>query len=200
MIRTPNDVLEFWFGQLDTNGCADEEHSKSWWSKDPAFDTRIRQQFGETHNAVSQGRCEDWLDTPRKRLAYIIVLDQFSRNMFRDSAKMFASDPKALAAAIEGIDRGADKQLMHDERGFMYMPLMHSENLEMQNHCVDLFTRWQQETTGDLQKRVAYGLEFAQQHRNIIKQFGRFPHRNVLLSRKSTPEEIEFLKQPGSSF
>ena len=172
-----DDVLAFWFAD-----------SERWWKKDPAFDAEVRDRFLTLHDAIEQGDHEDWLETPRGALAYVIVLDQFSRNMFRGSARTFASDKRAVTAARRALDQGFDQQLSADERMFVYMPFMHSEDLADQERVVGLFAglpKW---------------LPYAEQHRDIVRRFGRFPHRNALLGRRSTPEEIEFLKQPGSSF
>jgi len=174
-----DEVLEFWF-----------THSDRWWDKDAAFDAEIRQRFGELHAEVSRGEHEDWRATPRGALAYVIVLDQFSRNMFRGTPGAFASDPQALAAARDALARGVDQSLTPEERSFLYMPLMHSEDLADQERCVELFR-----ALGN-----AYSLGFAEQHRDIIARFGRFPHRNAILGRASSPEELAFLTQPGSSF
>jgi uncharacterized protein (DUF924 family) len=194
------DVLTFWFGDLDEQGRADEAHVRRWWTKDTAFDREIHERFGALHEAIVSGAHEAWLESPRGRLAYIIVLDQFSRNMFRGTAKMFAWDEVALREAIEGIDRGMDRAVAHDERAFYYLPLMHSEELDVQQQCVDLFTAWRDEVDEALRDSVANSLDFAVRHLEIVRRFGRFPHRNDLLGRASTSEELEFLKQPGSSF
>jgi uncharacterized protein (DUF924 family) len=194
------EILSFWFGELDSLGRADGAHAGRWWKKDPAFDEALRERFGATHEAAARGERDHWLESPRGRLALIIVLDQLSRNMFRGTARMFACDARALAAATEGVRRGVDKDLFYDGRSFFYMPFMHSEDIEVQEQCVRLFEAWRGELDGDLQERVAWNLRFAEQHRDIVRRFGRFPHRNALLGRASTEEELEFLKQPGSSF
>lgn len=193
-------VLDFWFGTLDEHGLADAEHAARWWAKDEAFDAQLRARFGAVHEAVGGGERETWLATPRGRLAYVIVLDQFSRNLFRDSARAFAWDPQARRAAVSGIDRGEDRALGCDERSFLYMPLEHSEQLGDQERCVALFAALLDEAPPEARERVANALDYARQHRDIVRRFGRFPHRNALLGRTSTPEEVEFLKQPGSSF
>ena len=186
-------VLRFWFGDGDANVRVSSEVSARWWKKSDAFDQEIRQQFLAEHEAIHKGQNELWLREPRGRLAYVIVLDQFSRNMFRGTAKMFASDARALAAALSGIEAGDHTKLGPDERAFLYMPLMHSESLAMQNKCVELFGL-------DHDEGAASSVAFAVQHRDIIARFGRFPHRNEVLVRVSTPEEEAFLRQPGSSF
>lgn len=173
------DVLAFWF--------ADEAR---WWKKDPAFDAEVQARFGELHAAVARGDHEDWRATPRGALAYVIALDQFPRNMFRGTPRAFTTDEQARRAAVAAIDAGFDAQLTPDERAFLYMPLMHSESVDDQHRCVALFTKNGPERNVD----------FAVKHRDIVVRFGRFPHRNEILGRESTPEETEFLKQPGSSF
>lgn len=173
-----DEVLRFWFADPDR-----------WWVKDPAFDAEIRDRFGALHAAIERGEHEAWLDTPRGALAYVIVLDQFSRNIFRGTPGMFAADARALAATNAAIARGHDAALSPQERGFLYMPLMHSEALADQDRSVALFGAL---GTGQL--------DYAERHRDIVRRFGRFPHRNAILGRASTPEELEFLTQPGSSF
>jgi len=198
--QTPETVLLFWFGELDANGCADAVHAQRWWKRDAEFDKSIRERFLETHAAVTRQECESWLTHERSRLAYIIVLDQFSRNMFRNTEQMFASDGRALQVTLEGHKLSMDEALHLDERCFYYMPLMHSEDMAMQNKCVKLFGDLAQSVEGRLRDRVNNNLKFAIAHRDIIERFGRFPHRNALLGRSSTVQELEFLKQPGSSF
>ena len=194
------DVLRFWFGELDAQGRADPEHSARWWRKDAAFDQLIRDRFGALHTAVSAGERDGWREAPRGRLAWIVVLDQFSRNMFRGSPVMHAGDARAVAAAREGVERGVDRELAHDERTFFYMPFMHSEELADQDRCVALLAGWRDDLAGDMRERVAGLVPYAEKHRDLIRRFGRFPHRNALLGRDSTDEERDFLAQPGSSF
>jgi uncharacterized protein (DUF924 family) len=195
-----DDVLSFWFGELDRHGCADAVHAARWWKKDPAFDAEIGRRFGALHAAIAAGECEDWLVTDRGRLAYVIVLDQFSRNMFRGTARMFACDEQACAVALSAIDAQVDRRLALDERGFLYMPLMHSESLALQERCVALFAGLVEATDAETGGRVLEQLEYARRHRDIVARFGRFPHRNAALGRMSTSEEVAFLAEPGSSF
>lgn len=196
----PEEILTFWFGELDELGRASKACQDRWWSKDPALDAQIRQQFGATHTAAMRGELDSWLVNPRTRLAYIVILDQLSRNMFRETAAMFASDPLALRAALTGIDAGMHRQLKLDERGIFYMPLMHSEQLSEQERCVALFLELTNEVTGSARAAMLSRVGFAERHRDIVKKFGRFPHRNAVLGRESTPDEVEFLAGPGSSF
>jgi uncharacterized protein (DUF924 family)/nitroreductase len=196
----PERVLSFWFGESDGNGMSSDEYVGHWWKKDPGFDETIRERFGQEHAAIVRGERNGWLLSARGRLAYVIVLDQFSRNMFRGEAGMFAQDEQALRAALEGIELGMDRAVHGDLRAFYYLPLMHSENLAVQEHCVQLFETFVSELQGKARDRLANNLKFAIAHRDIVAKWGRFPHRNAILGRKSTPEEQAFLEQPGSSF
>lgn len=193
-------VLEFWFGSLDARGAANEEKSRRWFEKNADFDREIERRFGALHAALRRGENSHWLRTPRGALATLIVFDQFSRNMFRNTKQMFETDPQALAIAKELVARGKDREFRFAERSFVYMPFMHSEALADQERCVELFTAFRDELEGELRERCEYSLDFAVRHRDIIQRFGRFPHRNAILGRASTPEELKFLEQPGSSF
>ena len=199
-LPSPADVLEFWFGTLNDSGRADSAHSQRWWRKDPSFDASIRERFAPLHAAIANGERETWLEQPRERLAYVIVLDQFSRNMFRDTARMFAADARALDAARGGVAHGDDRRLAADERSFLYMPFMHSEALADQERCIELFAQFARELPESERESARAQRQYAERHRDIVRRFGRFPHRNRLLGRESTPEEQEFLKQPGSAF
>jgi uncharacterized protein (DUF924 family) len=193
-------VHRFWFGELDASGRATPEVAKRWFGGPSEFDAAIRDRFLNLHGEIAAGGHRDWLESPRGRLSLVIVLDQFSRNMFRGTAQMFAYDGRALELALDGIGQGEDRLLRCDERAFLYMPLMHSEKLAVQERCVDLFATLADEQSGDSDGRAANSLKFAERHRDIIRRFARFPHRNAILGRSSRPEELEFLRQPGSSF
>ena|SRR5690606_2443019 len=177
----PEQVLTFWF---------DETQPAQWWKKDPAFDQVIAQRFGELHRQACQCELYSWRANAQGRLAEIIVLDQFSRNIHRDTAAAFASDALALALAQEAVAAGADQVLSEVQRSFLYMPYMHSESLLIHDLAVELFRA----------NGIQNNLDFEIKHRDIIARFGRYPHRNGILGRASTEDEIEFLKQPGSSF
>jgi uncharacterized protein (DUF924 family) len=198
--RTPEDVLSFWFGKLDADGFATEEQSKKWFSRDDDFDAEISRLFRSDYDLIAAGKREGWLDAPRSSLAYVIVLDQFARNMFRRSPQAFAADPRALQAAQASVDLRFDRELRTAERVFLYMPFMHAEDLAAQDRCIDLFEGCAAEVPERVRDRVIGNVKYARAHRDIIARFGRFPHRNTVLGRTSTPDEIEFLKQPGSSF
>ena len=175
------EVLTFWFG---------ETSPQQWWKVDPAFDAAVRERFGTLHRAAQRGELWIWRQQPRGRLAEIIVLDQFSRNIFRGTPESFASDPMALALAQEAVAAGHDADLTPKERGFLYMPYQHSESPLVQAESVRLF-----QALG-----VAEQCDFALRHKAIIDRFGRYPHRNEILGREATAEETEFLKHPGSRF
>jgi uncharacterized protein (DUF924 family) len=176
-------VLRFWFGGDAEYGA---EH-KSWFEKDAAFDAEVRRRFLALHEELAQGR--NWLDAPRDCLARIIVLDQFPRNMFRGTPRAFATDGLALAAARHALASGYDRDWLRVEKIFAYLPFEHSESLADQEHACKLMR-----PLGDEQ------YDYALRHKAIIERFGRFPHRNAILGRTSSPEEIEFLEQPGSGF
>lgn len=185
-------VLNTWFGV--PGGAEDGQVQARWFRKDPAFDQRLREQFLPLIEQALRGELTDWDHTPWGGLARVLLLDQFTRNVFRDSARAFEGDALALRAALDLLPR-AEEQLSTLERWFVLMPLEHAEDLAMQTRCVALF-----ETLAAEDTRLKEALDYAIRHRDVIERFGRFPHRNELLGRASTPEEIEFLKQPGSRF
>lgn len=177
----PQSIIDFWFEEIKP---------EAWWKKDVAFDALIAQRFGTLLDSARAGELYAWRETAEGSLAEIIVLDQFSRNIFRDRAEAFAQDALALVLAQEAARRGLDMALPTQRRHFLYMPYMHSESRLIHEQAVKLFT-----SLGD-----AWVLDFEMQHKAIIDRYGRYPHRNAILGRTSTPEEIEFLAQPGSSF
>jgi uncharacterized protein (DUF924 family) len=186
--REARDVLDFWFGP--------EPHVEraQWFRKDAAFDETIRSRFGTTIAAALAGAYGDWCATPRGALARVIVLDQFTRNVHRDSALAFAGDAGALETASEAVGRGFDRALDPYERWFLYMPFEHAEDREAQRRSLELFGALARETGNRAP------LEWAEKHAVVIERFGRYPHRNAILGRASTPEESAFLEQPGSRF
>lgn len=198
-IVEPSDVVSFWFGPRDAEGLAQEAHTQRWFRKDAAFDAEIRARFEPTYHAIMAGEKEGWLAQAEARLAYVLVLDQFSRNMFRGEGRSFAGDSKALQAARAGIECGHDRELTWQQRLFLYMPFMHSEELSDQDRLIELLSNVR-ENGARAQDAIRGTLDYAQRHRDIIARFGRFPHRNELLGRVSTEEEVAFLKTPGSSF
>jgi uncharacterized protein (DUF924 family) len=193
-------VLQLWFGDVDALGRSDERHSRRWFMKDDAFDREVADRFGATYADVRAGIREAWRDDPHGRVAYVIVLDQFPRNMFRGTARMCEGDRQALAAAMEGVARGHDQDLTANERSFLYMPYMHSEDLAVQERSVALFTALAAGAPAPLRASLQANVRYAEEHRDVIARYGRFPHRNALLGRESTPAEIAFIAQPGSGF
>lgn len=175
------EIIDFWF---------DEINKSKWWTKDDEFDEHIRSRFSNIHSRAVKGELFQWRTTSLGMLAEIIVLDQFSRNMYRNTPKSFAYDLTALTLAQSAIAGGYDLQLDKEKRSFMYLPFMHSESLEIHDQAVVLFSKLGNEST----------LQFEYKHKEIIEKYGRYPHRNKILGRVSTPEETEFLKQPNSGF
>ncbi|MFO0565784.1 MAG: DUF924 family protein [Polyangiaceae bacterium] len=194
-------VLEFWLGAADPPGAAPPAVAARWWKKDPEFDAHLRSRFGELHTRASTGQLDAWAAAPRGRSALVIVLDQFSRNLYRSDPRAFAQDTRCLELALEGIARGEHERTRPLLAYFGFMPLMHSEDLATQDRGVELFA-WGSKHFDDpeVEKLFADGADYARRHRDIVARFGRFPHRNAALGRRSSPEELEFLKQPGSSF
>ncbi len=182
------EVLEFWFG------APPGARRRQWFEKDPAFDAEIRSRFLPLYEALARGDRAQWLDDAERCLARIVVLDQFPRNMFRGTPRAFAADPLALQAARHAVDQGDERARLPVERLFFYLPFEHSEALEDQERACELCRPLAAFPETDDAYRYALA------HRDIIVRFGRFPHRNAILGRASTPEELEFLKQPGSGF
>jgi len=175
------EILQFWFEEIEP---------KQYWVKDAEFDRLITQRFSDIHRQACLGELFEWRGSAAGSLAEIIILDQFPRNMFRDTPEAFAQDAQALTLAQEAVARGADQELAGEQRTFLYMPYMHSESLKVHEEAVKLFTR----------NGIKNNLDFEIKHKLIIERFGRYPHRNAILGRESTPEEIEFLQEPDSSF
>jgi len=177
----PSDVVEFWFQEIEP---------ARWWVKNHALDTLIARRFGAIHTAAARCELAHWRTTAVGRLAEVIVLDQFSRNLFRHSAQAFAQDAQALTLAQEAVAMGADAALSAVQRSFLYVPYMHSESLAIHDIAVELFRR--NGIDGNLQSEL--------RHRKVIERFGRYPHRNAVLGRVSTAAELAFLREPGSRF
>lgn len=193
-------LLDFWFGPLPDPEHYPSDRAPSWWKKDEAFDAEIRTRFGAWIEEALAGGMGDWADTPRGQIAYVVLLDQLTRNAFRGSGRMFAGDAMTQALVRTGVERGDDRAMPRIHRAFFYMPLMHSEELADQERCVELFDALASEAPEATQAAYRNNHDFAIRHRDIVARFGRFPHRNALLGRESTPEELAFLEQPGSSF
>ncbi|HUQ29644.1 MAG TPA: DUF924 family protein [Usitatibacter sp.] len=184
----PTEVLDFWFGA--PRGTQRPE----WFRKDDRFDEEIRRRFGEVHHAAARGALDHWRQDRESMLALIVVLDQFSRNLYRNDPRAFAQDARARECTREALARGDDAVSLPVERQFLYLPLEHSEDRDDQVLACSLFARLEE------QSAMKGLMEYAVRHKAIVDRFGRFPHRNSILGRASTPEEIEFLKTPGSGF
>ena len=176
-----NKIIDFWFNELEP---------KQWWQKDDGLDAQIKTRFGELHHQASVNELFGWRESALGSLAEIIVLDQFSRNIYREKPAAFACDALALALAQAAIAKGFDKELTDEQRVFLYMPFMHSESKLIHKEAVKLY-----KALG-----IQNNLDFEYQHKAIIDRFNRYPHRNKILGRDSTKEELEFLKQPNSGF
>ncbi|UUX94106.1 DUF924 family protein [Aquabacterium sp. J223] len=190
---TPDEVLDFWFGPA--HSAASFEANPAWFRKDPAFDAEIARRFGATIEQALAGGLADWQLHPAAALARILVLDQFTRNAFRDTPRAFAGDALALAAARQLVAAGDDRRLPPLRRVFAYLPFEHAEDRAMQAEALRLY--------GDLAEEVpalAGYLDWARKHAEVVERFGRFPHRNEVLGRPSSTEEEAFLRQPGSRF
>lgn len=175
------EVLRFWFEDIKP---------EEWWKPSVDLDKAICDKFGELHRSATLGELEEWRSSPRGRLAEIIVLDQFSRNIYRGKPQAYAWDSMALTLSQEAIRQRANEELSAPKRAFLYLPYMHSESKKIHREAMELFG----------QPGLEYNLEFEIKHKAIIDRFGRYPHRNNILGRESTPEELKFLEEPGSSF
>ncbi len=184
---TPTDeILTFWFGAPESPEYG--TYRVLWFQSSPQLDAEIREKFGDMYEQAVKGELQAFSQTPQGTLALIILLDQFSRNMYRGTVRAFASDAQALALAKHAVEKGFDRQLLPVQRMFCYLPFEHSENLEDQDKSIELFQSLGNEEV----------LVYAQQHRDLIAQFGRFPHRNGILGRKNTPAEEAFLANPDA--
>ncbi|MFO6423460.1 DUF924 family protein [Motilimonas sp. KMU-193] len=193
-------VIAYWFGEL-TDGMADEQHQQRWFAGGEQVDAEIKQQFAAVHQQLANGELEHWLRHDLGRLASIIVLDQFSRNLYRGTAQAFAYDKQALALAKEAVAQGVDLRLPLDYRVFIYMPFEHAEDINEQEHCLALFQGLLEDAQSPKAIEQAQGyLSFAQQHYDIVRQFGRFPHRNEALARSSRQIELRYLAAEHSRF
>ena len=200
------EVLNFWFGPRPYHLEQVRSHSRLWFGEPnapeltPQTDELVRERFGELTRAAASGALRAWETGPRRRLALILLLDQFPRNIFRGTARAFAQDSKALALTLSGMQLGADATLDPVERIFFYMPLMHSESQDVQEEGVAAFRRLCDEADPALRETFEASLASAIEHRDLIARFGRFPYRNRALGRESTPEELRWLGDHANSF
>ena len=193
------EILYFWFGS-DTTGVIPQERLRFWFGGDPQTDRLIRERFSGHLAAAVGGRLDFWGKEAGGRLALILLLDQFPRNIFRDTPRAYAYDDRALQVTLDGLEQGQDGDLSLVERAFMYMPLEHAEDRDMQERSVNLFEQLLKEALPEQEQVFETFADYARRHRDVIARFGRFPHRNKVLGRTSTPEETAFLREPGSRF
>lgn len=193
-------VLQFWFGDSADDATVAARQAALWWQKQAETDAMITARFEPLVKAAAAGTLAQWSATPEGRLALIILLDQFPRNMYRNMPQAFACDPLARGLCLEGLDNGDDLRLRPIERVFFYLPLEHAEDAALQAKSVELFEALDALTQGSGGANLSSYAEFARRHQRIIDRFGRFPHRNAILGRPSSDEEEAFLKTPGSSF
>lgn len=192
-------VLEFWFGSSDP-GAQVKGRMDLWFGADEATDAKVREQYGSLHAAACRGEADNMVQTPGGRLAFILLIDQFSRNIYRGSHRAFAQDRRALHAALDGIDAGVDKSFGMHQRAFMYLPLEHAEDRHLQQRSVELFTALRDGSPKNMRAMAETYLDHAIAHQKVIEEFGRFPHRNSMLSRTTTSDEFNYLRKPGAGF
>ena len=191
-------ILDYWFGELPSDDFFPAEKAAFWFKCDPAVDVYVRENFQKDLDRASRGRLASWEKNPRPALALVLLLDQFPRHIYRDAAQAFDFDEKAADLCLWGIEQGYDRALKPVERWFFYIPLMHAEDADLQKMSVEAYTRLCDEAPATLKEALSGALDYARRHREIIDRFGRFPWRNAILVRESTPEETEFLKTSGS--
>jgi uncharacterized protein (DUF924 family) len=198
-METAESLHAFWFGGPADDAAADRQ-SQLWWSKSATLDAGLAARFEPLVRSARAGMLNGWVDTAQGALALILLTDQLPRNIYRGSPDAFASDAAARAVTVDGLERELDRQLKPIERVFFYLPLEHAESMADQDRAVSLYTRLFQEAPTAQVERYRNFLTYALRHCRVIERFGRFPHRNKILGRISTPEEISFLQEPGSSF
>lgn len=200
VVETPDTIRDFWFGWKTDDAEVAREKSGLWWSKNETTDLVLRKRFATLVAAAGRGALNQWSSSPKGLLALILVSDQIPRNIFRGSPRAFALDHRAREWCKAGLDLGVDKKLRLIERVFFHMPLEHSENLQDQDASVRAFEGLRDEAQPEHSGLFDAYLDFAVRHREVVARFGRFPHRNMVLGRRSTAEEIDFLRGPNSSF
>lgn len=195
-MTTPQTVLDFWFGTSSDP----LEKASTWWEKNDDFDALIKKEFGDLYTQAITDSLEGWGEDPLSLLAHIIVLDQFSRNLFRENGRAWAQDEKALKLCLQGIENKFDEALPPVKRWFFYMPLEHSEDLDMQEKSLEMFEKLVKDAPEELKETFQGALWYAKRHEEVIRKFGRFPHRNSVLGRENTPEEEAYLKDHPTPF
>jgi len=193
-------ILDFWFSDSELDSPQLDSRMDRWFGANDEFDEQIRQEFGELIDLATTGQFDDWTETPRGRLALIILLDQFRRNVYRGTAEAFTHDKTALKITIEGTMAGDHKQLNSVERMFFFMPLQHAESLKIQEKSVSIFNALAETVPGTLHETFLMTAQFAELHRDIVAEFGRFPHRNAVLGRPNSSTETTYLAGDTVSF
>ena len=193
------EVLDFWLGDGLESGWPSANLGQRWFGGKPKVDAEVARRFGDLVSRACAGELRDWESDPLSRLALVIVLDQFTRNVFRSRAEAFSGDPRARRLVLDGLDHELDAQLPWVGRVFFYMPLMHAEDSALQQRCVECFEQLHAQAPDALSEKLQGNLRFAREHREIIERFGRFPHRNAVLGRSSSAAEQEFL-ETGARF
>ena len=198
----PDQILSQWFGSARPGNTDALQHKAQWFNKSPAFDEQLRERFDVAVEAAIGGALQHWsAQGPWQHLALVLLLDQFTRHLFRHNPRSFAGDPQALTLALQAMQSGADQQLPEVARVFMYLPLEHAEDPAMQARSVAAFEALHQAATdAELREYLAGSLDYAYRHQVVIEKFCRFPHRNAILGRTSTAAETEYLAQPGAGF
>ena len=199
-VRRIDDILSFWFKEQELSAPQIDRRMDTWFGEDPVFDHEIRKEFADDVEKACKGQLDHWADEPRGRLALIILIDQFRRNIYRNTAQAFSMDKLALRLCVEGAMEKKDKGLTPIQKVFFYLPLQHSESAKVQAKSVELFTRLAESVSRTYQETFLTIAQFAELHKDIIDQFGRFPHRNKLLGRENTPEEDEYLAGDSPDF
>jgi uncharacterized protein (DUF924 family) len=200
MMHSSEDILSFWFGDLKDDNLFDKNRQALWFGGGEKTDNLIQEKFEDDLKSAIRGEWDAWQDSPRGRLALIILLDQFSRNIYRDTPKEVAQDKKALSLSLEGIAQKIDLELKPIERVFFYLPIEHAESLEMQKLSVRYFENLVKSLPEKVAPLYKGFLDYAKAHFKVIERFDRFPYQNDVMGRKSTPEEIKFLNLPGAPF
>jgi len=195
-----DEILSFWFKEQELSAPQIDRRMDTWFGQDPVFDHELEKEFADDVERACQGELDHWAAEPRGRLALIILIDQFRRNIYRNTKKAFAMDKLALKLCVEGAMEKKDKGLSPIQKVFFYMPLQHAESTRVQAKSVELFTRLAQSVSPTYQETFLTIAQFAELHKDIIDQFGRFPHRNKLLGRENTPEENEYLASDSPNF
>jgi len=198
--RRIDKILSFWFKEQELSAPQIDRRMDTWFGEDPVFDHEIEKEFADDVDKACKGQLDHWADEPRGRLALIIMIDQFRRNIYRNTAQAFSMDRLALKLCVEGAMEKKDKGLTPIQKVFFYMPLQHAESVKVQAKSVELFARLAESVSPTYQETFLTIAQFAELHKDIIDQFGRFPHRNQLLNRRNTPEEDEYLAGDSPDF